>query len=85
MKSKGEKRMKEKRMVPGTKIPVPNCKLVGEDGNAFYIMGRVVRALKSVKVPKEVIDKYMEKSMSGDYDNLLRVAMEYIEESGDDE
>ena len=55
----------------------PTVKLTGEDGNAFAIMGNVSRALRKAGLPKEHIDKYIEESTSGDYDNLLRVAMKY--------
>ena len=55
----------------------PTVKLTGEDGNAFAIMGTVSRALRKAGLPKEHIDKYIEESTSGDYDNLLRVAMKY--------
>ena len=57
----------------------PKVKLVGEDGNAFAIMGRVSKALKKAGADKEYIDQYMEESMSGDYDNLLCVAMSYVD------
>lgn len=52
--------------------------LVGEDGNAYAIMGRVSRALKDAGVSKEEIDLYMAESMSGDYDNLLRTAYNWV-------
>lgn len=54
-------------------------KLSGEDGNAFAIMSRVKKALKSAGATKEDIDTYLSESMSGDYDNLLRTAMKYVE------
>lgn len=65
--------------VPGTDILKPKCRLVGEDGNAFSIMGRVSAALRNAHVPKEIITEYKTKSMSGDYNNLLRTAVEYID------
>lgn len=76
--------MSDDNFVPGTTIPKPRVKLVGEDGNAFSIMGRVARGLKRAKVPREVIEAYQTESMSGDYDNLLSVAMKYIDEGSDD-
>jgi hypothetical protein len=60
------------------KYPEVEVKLVGEDGNAFAIMGRVMSALKSAGVPKEEIDEYYKQSTSGDYDNLLRTATEWV-------
>ena len=52
-------------------------KLVGQDGNAFAIMGRVKQALKRAGADKEYIDRYVREAMAGDYNNLLRVSMEY--------
>lgn len=59
--------MDEKPMVKG---PV--------DGNAFAVMGAVTRALKRAGQGDKV-KEYMAKATSGDYDNLLRVSMEYVE------
>lgn len=56
----------------------PTVKLVGEDGNAFAIMGRVTKALRKAGADKEYIDKYTNEAMSGDYDNLLVVSMNYV-------
>jgi len=53
--------------------------LVGHDGNAFAIMSRVSNALKEAGASKEELDQYMKESMSGDYDNLIRVATEWVE------
>jgi hypothetical protein len=55
----------------------PTVKLIGEDGNAFAIMGTVAKALKKAGFSQEHIAKYYEESSSGDYDNLIRVAMKY--------
>ena len=55
----------------------PTVKLTGEDGNAFAIMGTVAKALQKAGFSQEHIAKYYEESSSGDYDNLIRVAMKY--------
>ena len=60
------------------KYPQVEVDLVGEDGNAFASMARVMKALKSADVPKEEIDAYYAESTSGDYDNLLRTAMRWV-------
>lgn len=60
------------------KYPDVEVRLVGEDGNAFMIMTRVSQALKEHGVSAEEIERYREESMSGDYDNLLRVAHEWV-------
>jgi hypothetical protein len=53
--------------------------LTGRDGNAFAVMGAVKSALKKSGATDSEISEYLSASMSGDYDNLLRVAMEYVE------
>ena len=65
-------------MATDVKYPEVEVKLVGEDGNAFAIMGRVMKALKDAGIPKDEIDKYYAESTSGDYDNLLRTAVAWV-------
>jgi hypothetical protein len=61
------------------KYPEIFVQLSGQDGNAFAIMGAVANALKRNDVAKEEIDEYLADAMSGDYDNLLRVSMEWVD------
>lgn len=56
----------------------PTVKLIGQDGNAFAVMGSVKRALKNAGADKEYIDKYISEATSGDYDHLLAVSMKYV-------
>lgn len=56
----------------------PTLRLIGENGNAFGIMGRVKRKLISAGADQEYINGYLQESMSGDYDNLLVTAMKYV-------
>ena len=53
-------------------------KLAGEDGNAFAIMARVSEALRKEGAKPEEVEEYLAESMSGDYNNLLRVAMKWV-------
>lgn len=53
-------------------------KLVGEDGNAFSILGRAQQAMRRAKVDKEVIKEYMDEAQSGDYNHLLATTMNYL-------
>ena len=57
----------------------PAVKLIGNDGNAFAIMGSVKKALKQAGADKEYIDQYFKDAMSGDYDHLLQVSMKYVD------
>ena len=45
----------------------PKVKLIGEDGNAFAVLGKVSKALKSAGADNEYIDQYLKKAMDGDY------------------
>ena len=57
----------------------PTVKLIGQDGNAFAIMGRVKQALRRAGADKEYIDKYLSEATAGDYNHLLAVSMEYVD------
>jgi hypothetical protein len=63
------------------KYPKIEVRLTGNDGNAFAVMGKVKTALRKAKVPNEEIDLYLKESMSGDYNNLLATAMNWVEVS----
>lgn len=52
--------------------------LTGHDGNAYGIMGRVQAALKEAGATEEEVAAYISESTSGDYDNLLRTAMKWV-------
>jgi hypothetical protein len=61
-----------------TKYPEIEVSLIGKDGNAFAIMGEVSKALRKAGVSSDEVNEYTTQSMSGDYDNLLRVAMSWV-------
>jgi hypothetical protein len=60
------------------KYPNITVRLVGQNGNAYVVMGLVQGALKKGGVPKDEIDAVMKEMMSGDYDHLLQVAMRTV-------
>lgn len=66
-----------KKRKTGRKTDI-KVKLLGEDGNAFHILGKVRQALKKGGY-HDLAEKYLEEAKTGDYDNLLRVTMEYVE------
>lgn len=66
------------RMECDTKFPHIKVALIGEDGNAFAIIGKVKNALKDAKVPAQEVKEFQDKAMSSDYDNLLRTVSEYV-------
>lgn len=63
------------------RYPDIKVQLTGEDGNAFFILGKVIKALKRAGVLEQEIHSFKEEATSGDYDNLLVVAMNWVEVS----
>lgn len=59
------------------KFPEVTVQLVGEDGNAFAILGRVTRALKRAGHRDEV-DAFMDEATAGNYDQLLQTVMRWV-------
>lgn len=57
---------------------VKKVKLIGEDGNAFAILGRVMMAMKRAGLSKEVQDAYYAEATSGDYNHLLATTMKWV-------
>jgi hypothetical protein len=53
--------------------------LTGENGNAFAIVGRVVKALRKAGASKEETDAFASEAFSGDYDHLLQTLMKWVE------
>jgi len=49
-----------------------------QDGNAFAVMARVSGALRKGGAPENEIEEYLAESTEGDYDNLLRTAMKWV-------
>lgn len=56
----------------------PKVKLIGEDGNAFAVLGKVSRALRKAGLHEEA-KKYVVEATAGDYNHLLQVTMQYVE------
>lgn len=59
------------------KFPNVTVELVGQDGNAFAILGRVSAALRKAG-HGDSVSEYMNEAMSGDYDHLLAVTMQTV-------
>ena len=57
----------------------PELKLVGEDGNAFAILGKAVRVARTAGWSQEEIQKFQAEATSGNYDNLLFVCQKYFD------
>ena len=59
------------------KHPNITVDLIGEDGNAFAILGKVSKALFEHAGPEEA-DAYREEATSRDYDHLLATTQEWV-------
>lgn len=67
--------------VTGLKRPV--VRLVGEDGNAFAILGRVRRAMRVAGWPQEKVQEFLREATAGDYDHLLQTVIGCCDEPFD--
>ena len=61
------------------KTPITDIKLklVGEDGNAFAVMGRARQALRR-NGRSDLIEAFTKECTSGDYNNLLATCLKYF-------
>lgn len=66
------------RPTEGAPTDVVDCPLIGEDGNGFFIVGRLRQALRKAGASKEYVEAVSADMMSGDYDHLLQVALREI-------
>jgi hypothetical protein len=57
------------------KFPHVEVELVGQDGNAFAVLGAASKAMRQANVDKADIDMMMDEAMSGDYNHLLQTVM----------
>ncbi len=63
----------------GPKYPDVHVALVGYDGNAFAILGRVQWALRRAGVPKVERSAFLAEATGGDYDVLLQTVLPWVE------
>lgn len=61
------------------RFPHIRVQLTGQDGNAFFILGRVMEAMRRAGVEKSVRDEYHAAATSGDYGHLLMVTMQWVD------
>jgi len=64
-------------MIP--KYPDITVTLVGTDGNAFAVLGKVSRALRQAGVSDDERQAFMAEATAGDYDHLLQTIMRWVE------
>lgn len=57
----------------------PKVKLSGEDGNVFFIIARVSRALRNAGMP-EMADEFRNKAINAkSYDEVLQLTFKYVD------
>jgi hypothetical protein len=61
------------------KYPNVHVQLVGQDSNAFMVLGLCQRAAQKAGLPKEEIEAFMTEAKAGDYDHLLQTCMKWFE------
>ena len=60
------------------KYPAITVELVGHDGNAYSIIGRVAKAIRAEAGP-EAASEFMTEATAGDYDHLLATVMAWVD------
>jgi hypothetical protein len=60
------------------KYPDITVELVGQNGNAFNILGICLRAMRRSGLSKEECDKFQAEATSGNYDHLLATCIEWF-------
>lgn len=77
--------MPNKPYIEGMKVKHPqiNVPLVGEDGNAFAILGRVSRIMRRNGIHDQW-EEFHKEATSGDYNHLLMTVMTWFRTEGED-
>lgn len=58
--------------------PDIEVRLIGEDGNAFAILGNANRAMRRAGLPAEERAAFQAEATKGDYDHLLATVMNWF-------
>ena len=61
------------------RYPEITVELVGQDGNAYAILGRCRQAMREAGLAKLEIDAFWSEATSGDYDQLLQTCLRWFE------
>ena len=57
----------------------PRCKLIGEDGNIFNLLGIASQTLRHIGLPDQAKEMAKRVMISGSYDEALMIISEYVE------
>lgn len=61
------------------KYPNIKVKLLGEDGNAFFILGRCLQAMRRAGISEKERDEFRKEATSGNYDYLLATCFKWFD------
>ncbi len=61
------------------KYPNIKVKLLGEDGNAFFILGRCLQAMRRAGISEKERDEFRKEATSGNYDHLLATCFKWFD------
>lgn len=62
-----------------TKHPEITVQLLGQDGNAFNVLGLCKRAMERNHLPQEEINQFIKEATSGNYDHLIATVMSWFD------
>ena len=60
------------------KYPDITVELIGQNGNAFNILGICLRAMREADLPQEERDAFEKEATSGNYDHLLATCIKWF-------
>lgn len=63
----------------------PDCKLIGEDGNIFNLIGMASRTLRQNGMAEQAVEMRDRIRASGSYDKALCIISEYVNITGSNE
>ena len=63
----------------------PDCKLIGEDGNIYNLMGLAARTLRKNGLTEQATEMTERITGCGSYDEALGIIGEYVNITGEDE
>jgi len=61
-----------------TMYPDIEVQLSGEDGNAFFIISRVRKALRKNGVSEHDVKTFTEEASAGNYDDVIQTCMKWV-------
>lgn len=61
------------------KYPEITVQLAGKNGNAFYILGKCLSAMRHANIPKKEQDEFYHQATASNYNHLLITCMEWFD------